>query len=183
MEDKNSFIIFKLLSFFNKLNEFYEYSVTYKVFNKIGTASFNSFIIGNCYKKFTSPTHINYAEGSLIITTIFRVFSVIFNFLKQLYVLLAKLNLTSKNKKIFDKFIAPLTSIEKGVPAIFSVLSGVFFIRVIISILSGFGISVIIINTILCLIFILLTFVNFSFLSRVISGSFPIKIINWLFKE
>lgn len=181
MEHKNSFIISKLLKIFNKLNEFYEHSVTYKIFNKIGKALFNSFIIGNSYNKFISPIQNNYTEGSLIISTIFKGFSAVFNFFKQLYLLLAKLNLTSKNKKIFDKFIAPLTSIEKGTDAIFSVLSGLFFGRIIIGIFSGYEISAIIINIIVCLIFILLTFVNFSFLSRVINGSFPVKIINWLF--
>lgn len=181
--ENNSVIISKVISFFKILNEFYEYSITYRVFKNIGNISLKSFIMGNIYKGFIIHPHNRYAEGSLIIKCVFNIFNSIFYLLRKFYLFLAKVNLKSSNKYLFDKVVSPLTTCEKGVSAFFSALFGFFFIRTVISLTFGLGLLPIIINVILSITFFILAFIDFSFLIRTIKGCIPSKILLWLYKE
>ena len=181
--ENGSVIISKIIIFFKMLNRFYENSVTYKAVKKIEAIAVKGLIVGSVCKVLKKANHNNYIEGSLLMMSIFKVFNSTFSIIKKMYLSLAGFNSKSANKNLFDKLVLPLTKLEKSVPAAASLLFGFFSIRTILAIISQYGFTSVAINATISVIFLILAFIDFDFLSKSVNGSTPKKLITWLFSD
>jgi len=121
----NSFIISTVITIFKALNRFYENSILFKNLKRLESLALKGFIVGTIYKYLNKPTDNNFAEGSLIITVVLKIFATIMNVVRKFYLVLAGLNLGSLNKALFDKVMS-MTAIASIVNL--KVAFGVFII-------------------------------------------------------
>ena len=179
---KNSFFINLLLRILRYLNNMYEKSFIYFAINKISNKALDSCIIGNIYRKLKEGYNNNFAKGSIIIGFIFAVCKKVVKFFKTIYSKISAKNTDSVNYKLFEKFIKPLKNYGIFIQTFFASMFGFFLIRTIIVILGNHSTKSILLNLILSLISLVITFINSDLLVKLINNCIPSKVITWLFK-
>jgi len=170
-----SSIINGIIYFVKKLNYWYEFSFTHYVFKKLSEIIKESSIFGPLYRLFKIEKDLQFLNGSILIYYPVKFIGEIINIGKRLFTFICKLNKTSLNRRLFYSLISPLQRKDFGITMYFSLFFGIFLVRTVVS-FSLF-------NIILCIVFFVLTLLDYSFIAKTIAGSVPGRIFYWLLRR
>ena len=176
----DSFVINKIIDILKKLDEFTEYSYIYKFFKWIGSLISESYIYTRLKNGIVNPWNKDYLDGSLIMKIIFGITGFFIGIGEKIYNFFTKLNKSSLNKKLFDKYIIGLKKEGNIVSAITGVLCGISMVIGINYIIKSnikMGIIILIfgiINFLVCI------FLNEK-IARAFKNSLPKKLLFWFF--
>ena len=171
----NSVIIGFVMKLFMGLNEWYEYSLTYRITTRIIESFKNSFILGPIHRAFSIEQKRDYTTGSIVLGIPVRIFEWAMKTFKKIVLWIVENNKTSINYGLFSSVIAPISQAEVGISIFFAVLCGLFLIRTLV----GFSL----LNVGITLICFVLMMLDGKFIVNTVLGSFPSKIISWFVRR